>query len=241
MIPRLYCPQEISGRHIVLAPEAEHHALRVLRLRAGDDVILFDGSGGEWPGRLREEGRRLQVELGAWNPIEREAALAVTLAQALPSADKMDWVVQKAVELGVARIQPLEAQRSVVRLAGERAEKRRAHWQQVAISACEQCGRNVLPHLGPLLPLASYLAQAVEQGGLRLLLAPAGGTRLAALPRPTGPLTLLVGPEGGFDDGEKEAARRAGFQPVTLGPRVLRTETAGLAAIAAVLALWGDF
>ena len=224
-----------------MAPEAAHHALRVLRLRRGDEVILFDGSGGEWPGRLCGEGRGLQVELGEWRSVEREAALAVTLAQALPGADKMDWVVQKAVELGVARIQPLAAQRSVVRLAGERAEKRRAHWQQVTIAACEQCGRNRMPLLAPLLPLPDYLVQAGEPGGLRLLLAPQGGRQLSALPRPTGPVTLLVGPEGGFDEGEEQAARLAGFQPVTLGPRVLRAETAGLAAIAAAMALWGDF
>ncbi len=240
MIPRLHCRQTISGRSHSLAPAQAHHALRVLRLRAGDEVVLFDGSGGEWPGRLREEGRGLQVELGAWRAVEREAALALTLAQALPGGDKMDWVVQKAVELGVATIQPLEASRSVVRLSGERVEKRHAHWQQVAIAACEQCGRNRVPALSPLLPLAGFLAQPAAPGELRLLLAPGEGARLGALPRPIA-LTLLVGPEGGFSEAEREMARVAGFQSLTLGPRVLRTETAGLAAVAAALALWGDF
>ena len=240
MVPRLFCSQPISGKAITLPAEAAHHALRVLRLRSGDSVILFDGSGGEWPGCLQEEGRALQVELGQWRPVEREASLALTLAQCLPSADKMDWVVQKAVELGVAAIQPLEAARSVLRLSGERAEKRSRHWLQVAISACEQCGRNRTPVLAPLLSLPAYLAQPGPPGELRLLLAPAGSLRLAELARPQA-VTLLVGPEGGLTEDEIAAARLAGFQAVSLGPRVLRTETAGLAAIAAMQALWGDF
>ncbi len=240
MPPRLYCSQPISGKAITLPPEAAHHAQRVLRLRQGDPVILFDGSGGEWPGRLLEAGRSLNVELGPWSPVEREAGLILSLAQALPSADKMDWVVQKAVELGVAAIQPLEAARSVLRLAGERAEKRSRHWLQVAISACEQCGRNRLPTLAPLLPLQTYLAQPAAPGELRLLLSPVGGPRLAELSRPQA-VTLLVGPEGGLTEDEIAAAHLSGFQAVTLGPRVLRTETAGLAAIAAMQALWGDF
>lgn len=240
MIPRLYCPQPIKGPNHALAPEAAHHALRVLRLRAGDEVVLFDGTGGEWPGQLAGEGRGLQVELGKWRALEREASLVLTLAQALPGGDKMDWVVQKAVELGVTCIQPLEAARSVVRLAGPRAEKRHAHWQQVAISACEQCGRNRLPQIAPLLSLTDYLARPAAPGEARLLLVPGGGTRPGSLARP-GQATLLIGPEGGWTEAEQQAALAAGFQPLTLGPRVLRTETAGLAALAAALALWGDF
>lgn len=241
MIPRLYSPRPLSGDSAVLGDEAAHHVTRVLRLRDGDAVLLFDGSGGEWPGVLRASGRGLSVALGGWRDVEREARLAVTLAQALPAGDKMDWVVQKAVELGAAVLQPLETRRSVVRLAGERAAKRARHWQQVAVAACEQCGRNRVPTVAGILELSDYLAAVRQEDSCRLLLSPRGAVRLATLPPPHGPLTLLIGPEGGLDEGEEDLARLAGFQAITLGPRVLRSETAGLAAIAAIMALWGDF
>ncbi len=242
MISRFYCPLPLAaGRSVCLPPEAAHHALRVLRLRVGDELVLFDGQGGEYPGRVTETGRMLRVELSDWREVEREAPLALTLAQALPAGDKMDWVVQKAVELGAAAIQPLQAKRSVVRLAGERAEKRTAHWRQVAVAACEQCGRNRLPGIGNILDLPHYLAQPAGENETRLLLSPHNGARLSDLPRPLAAVTLLIGPEGGFDALEESTARSVGFQAVTLGPRVLRTETAGLAAMAAIMALWGDF
>ncbi len=242
MAPRFFCPESLaSGQVITLPPQAAHHALRVLRLDTGDELVLFDGSGGEWAGRVVEAGRELRVELGGWRDAECESGLQLTLVQALPAADKMDWVVQKAVELGVSAIVPLQAKRSVVRLAGERAEKRQRHWHQVAVSACEQCGRNRLPALSGLIDLPHYLAQPAGDGETRFLLSPHQGLRLASFAPPEGALTLMVGPEGGFDPEEERAARSAGFQPVSLGPRVLRTETAGLAAIAAVMALWGDF
>ncbi len=242
MTSRFHCPGPLKeGQIIALPAPAAHHALRVLRLCAGDEVVLFDGTGGEWVGRLVEAGRSLQVELGNHRAIEREAPLKLTLAQALPAADKMDWVVQKAVELGAAAIAPLAARRSVVRLSSERAEKRLLHWRQVMISACEQCGRNRLPSLSPLLDLPHYLTQPAVGNETRLLLSPHQGLRLSALPRPAAGVTLLVGPEGGFTEEEVDAARSAGFQAVALGPRVLRTETAGIAAIAAIMALWGDF
>lgn len=230
-----------AGRTVTLPPEVAHHALRVLRLRSGDEVVVFDGQGGEYSGRVTETAPTLRLALAEWREVEREAPLALTLAQALPSGDKMDWVVQKAVELGVLAIQPLEAKRSVVRLVGERAEKRRAHWRQVAVAACEQSGRNRLPAIGPVLDLPHYLAQPAGENETRLLLAPQAGTRLSALPRPVGGLTLLIGPEGGFDADEEAAALSVGFHAVSMGPRVLRTETAGLAAIASILTLWGDF
>jgi len=242
MISRFYCPIPLqSGRTITLPPEAAHHALRVLRLRSGDELILFDGLGGEYPGRVVEAARTLRVALGERHDIERESPLPLTLVQALPAGDKMDWVVQKAVELGAATIQPVQAKRSVVRLAGERADKRVARWQQVAISACEQSGRNRLPEIGAIVDLPHYLAMPRAENETLLLLSPQQGVRLAALPRPSAGVTLLVGPEGGFDEGEEGAAHSVGFRPVSLGPRVLRTETAGLAAMAAILALWGDF
>lgn len=242
MISRFYCPIPLqSGGTITLPPEAAHHALRVLRLRSGDDLVLFDGLGGEYPGRVMEATGVLRVAVDAWRDVECEAPVALTLAQALPAGDKMDWVVQKAAELGAAKIIPVQAKRSVVRLAGERADKRIARWQQVAISACEQSGRNRLPEINAVLDLPHYLAIPAEENGLRLLLSPRQGIGLSALPRPPGSVTLLVGPEGGFDEGEEEAARSVGFRCVSLGPRVLRTETAGVAALAAILALWGDF
>ena len=239
MMPRFHCPGPFAaGATVALPPQAEQHALRVLRLRPGDELVLFDGEGGEWPGRLVESGRGLRVTLGEWREVEREAPLALTLAQALAVADKMDWVVQKAVELGACAIVPVQAKRSVLRLSGERAGKRLRHWQQVLVAACEQCGRNRLPGLEDVVDLPHFLARPGRE--TRLLLSPGAGTRLSVLPRPAGAVTLLVGPEGGFDPDEEAAARAAGFQPVSLGPRVLRTETAGLAAIAALMALWGD-
>ena len=241
MISRFYCPIPLqSCRTVTLPPEAAHHALRVLRLRSGDELILFDGLGGEYPGRMVEATRTVRVELEGRRDIEREAPLALTLAQALPAGDKMDWVIQKAVELGATAIQPLQARRSVVRLAGERADKRLAHWQQVAISACEQSGRNRLPEIGSIVDLPHYLAMSRGENETFLLLSARQGSRLSALPRPPAGVTLLIGPEGGFDEGEESAALSVGFQSVNLGPRVLRTETAGLAAMAAILALWGD-
>lgn len=229
-----------SGRSLTLPPEAAHHALRVLRLRSGDELVLFDGLGGEYPGRVVEAKGIVRVALEEKRDIEREAPLALTLVQALPAGDKMDWVVQKAVELGAAAIQPVQAKRSVVRLAGERAAKRAAHWRQVAVSACEQSGRNRLPNIGAVVDLPHYLAGSPDDNETRLLLSPRPGMRLSALPRPPGTVTLLIGPEGGFDEDEERAALSVGFQAISLGPRVLRTETAGLAAMAAILALWGD-
>jgi 16S rRNA (uracil1498-N3)-methyltransferase len=242
MIPRFYCPQPLApGATVDLPPEAAHHATKVLRMNEGEGVILFDGRGGEWFGRLRRVGKTMAVALESFDGADRESPLLITLAQGLPAADKMDWIMQKAVELGVAVIRPVTCRRSVIRLSGERMERRVAHWQAVAIAACEQCRRNVVPKVAPLVDLPQFLGASAGDNGLRLILAPEAGVRLAALPRPAGPVMLLVGPEGGFEDGELAAAATAGFQAVSLGPRVLRTETAGLAALAAMMALWGDF
>lgn len=240
MISRFFCPQALAPDSLVeLPPAASHHALRVLRLDVGDAVTLFNGEGGEYPGRIAEAGRAVRVQLGAWIDIERESPLELVLAQALPSGDKMDFVVQKAVELGVARIQPLLALRSVVRLAGERAARRVEHLRQVAISACEQCGRNRLPEIAPILDLRQWLGQLAQDNQMqRLLLSPQGGRRPRALAGNR--FLLLVGPEGGLDMEEAAAARLAGFADLSLGPRILRTETAGPAALAALGACCGD-
>ncbi|GIK24884.1 MAG: ribosomal RNA small subunit methyltransferase E [Betaproteobacteria bacterium] len=240
MTSRFFCPQPLAPNSLAELPSAAaHHALRVLRLGAGDPVTLFNGEGGEYPGRIAEAGRVVRVQLGDWHAVERESPLDMTLAQALPSGDKMDFVVQKAVELGVARIQPLLAARSVVRLSGERAARRVEHLRQVAISACEQCGRNRLPEIAPILDLRQWLGQLAQDNEIwRLLLSPQGGRRPRELAGRR--FLLLVGPEGGLDKEEAAAARLAGFADLSLGPRILRTETAGPAALAALGALHGD-
>lgn len=242
MVPRFYVAAGLApGASVELPSEAAHHALRVLRLGDGDEVVLFDGRGGEWQARLQRSGPVLRAVLDAFDAGDREPPLAVTLVQGLPAADKMDWIVQKCTELGVAAIRPVAARRSVVRLSGERMERRGQHWQQVAVAACEQCGRNRVPEVAPLVDLPHYLGMAAAEGETRLLLMPGAETSLSTMEKPSGGVTLMIGPEGGFEDGEVRAALAAGFRPVALGPRVLRTETAGLAMLAALMARWGDF
>lgn len=213
--------------------------MRVLRLRAGEEVLLFDGCGGEFAGRLVDLEAGTGVALQQQVRVEREAPLRVTLVQGLAVADKMDWIVQKAVETGVARVQPVEAERSVLRLSGERAAKRVLHWRQVAVSAAEQCGRSHLCEVSEIERLTPWLARPFA--GERWVLVPQGGERLSRLSPPTGPIALMVGPEGGWSEAELAAVRQAGCRPVAIGPRVLRTETAGVAAVAAMMALWGDY
>jgi 16S rRNA (uracil1498-N3)-methyltransferase len=206
----------------------------------GDQITLFDGYGGEYEASIHDSGKNgVIVDIGKFCPIEREPAVTVCLAQGLASGDKMDTVLQKAVELGVTRFQPLATRKSVVRLTEERATRRALHWQQVAIAACEQCGRNQLPEVLEVDDINEWLVKRTQ--GLRLMLTPNAPQRLADLSRPSEGLTLLVGPEGGLSDDEERLALDMGYTPVRLGPRVLRTETAGLAALAAIQVLWGDF
>ncbi len=241
MVPRFFCPIPLAAHGLVDLPEAAaHHALRVLRLGTGDAVTLFNGEGGEYPAHIVEAGRGVRARLGVWRNVERESPLDLTLAQALPAGDKMDFVVQKAVELGVARIQPVAAARSVVRLSGERAARRVAHWRQVAVSACEQCGRNRVPEIAPILDLRHWLgALGRDNETVRLLFDPAAQRRLGGGAGAAG-YVLLAGPEGGLTEEEMAAAHAAGFAGVSLGPRILRTETAGPAALAVLGALCGD-
>ena len=241
-LPRFYCPEALSpGAHIDLPEPVARHAVRVLRLPPGASVVLFDGRGGQYEARIEQiEKNRVGVSLGPWLDVECESTLAVTLIQAVQSGDKMDFTIQKAVELGVAGIVPVDSRRSVTRLSGERAAKRMAHWQGVAESACEQCGRNRVPQVASLEKLENWLARPAPDAGLRLILAPDAEFALADLP-PARQVQMLIGAEGGLDLQEISAAREAGFQAVRLGPRVLRTETAALAALAAMQALWGDF
>jgi 16S rRNA (uracil1498-N3)-methyltransferase len=239
-IPRIYCDFKLGpGAQFSLAPEAAQHVAKALRLKAGDDLVVFDGRGGEYTASIQRIDRdRVDVKAGAWQDLEREATLAIGLVQGLPEADKMDWIIQKATELGVAWIQPVTCERSVVRLSGERAARREAHWRRVAVAACEQSGRTRVPEVRPTLGFMSWIAVA---GGERRWLLDPGGPALAAMAAPDGPLELLVGPEGGLAERERDLALSRGYIPVGLGPRVLRTETAAAAALAAAHALWGDF
>ena len=240
--PRLFCADPLpAGGPCVLPDAVAHHAARVLRLREGDALTLFDGQGGERAARVTSIMRdRVEAIIVESRPVERESILDLRLVQCLQGGDKMDLTIQKAVELGVSTIVPVAARRSVVRLDAERAGKRLLHWQQVVISACEQCGRNRIPELAPVEPLERYLARPVTAGLLRLHLSPAAPFTVATLPAPKA-VELLVGPEGGLAPEEVQSAEAAGFVGLRLGPRVLRTETAGLAALAALHARWGDF
>ncbi len=245
MIPRFHCPFPLApGAQVNLPEQAAHHAMKVLRMKTGDAVILFDGHGGEWQAEIVGAAGTARVALREFIDRNCESPLQVTLVQALPSGDKMDWVVEKCVELGVAHIQPIAAKRSVIRLPAERMARRVTHWNAIASAACEQCGRNRVPLVAPVLDLSQYLAGTRVQNGVRLLLAPEGETELRA---PTLPVSLenaaivMIGPEGGWEEGEVLAARAAGFRTLKLGPRVLRTETAGAAVLAALQAIWGDF
>ncbi|MDO8350695.1 MAG: 16S rRNA (uracil(1498)-N(3))-methyltransferase [Gallionella sp.] len=242
-MPRFYCPPPLPGQgSFRLPPDAAHHASRVLRLRAGDAVQLFDGLGNECHGILDDpSGKQVTVSELKRIDANRESPLPVLLAQALSSSEKMDWVIQKATELGVTEIQPLATARSVARLSAERVVKRAEHWQQVAISACEQCGRNVLPVIHAPVDIMVWLQQMRASDDSKYILLPQGATSLQTQPRPQGKVLLLIGAEGGFTESESESALRCGFTPVRLGARVLRTETAAVAGLAALQMLWGDF
>ena len=217
-----------------LEPGAARHLERVLRLRVGDTFTVFDGSGSEWPATLLGER---QARTGRARKRSTESPLSLTLVQGISRGERMDWTLQKAVELGVSRIVPVIAERTTVRLSDERANKRVAHWRGVMIAACEQSGRNHIPTLDPVQTLDAWLDTMDTQ---TLVLDP-GATRGLREFAPLAPVfTLLVGPEGGFSDRELAAAHSAGCAGVRLGPRVLRTETAGIAAIAALQALYGD-
>lgn len=241
--PRFYCPvtPPLSGT-FDLPPDAAHHAKQVLRLRVGDPVQIFDGAGQACDARIGEiSGKHVTLHDLQPCPPSSDSGLHIVLAQAMSSSEKMDWVVQKATELGASEILPVQTQRSVAKLTAERAEKRTEHWRGVIIAACEQCGRNTLPQVQAPQDLSHWLALEDMQPGSKFILLPDGATPLHAQPKPVGPVTLLIGPEGGFTADEALMAQQAGFIPILLGPRVLRTETAAIAGIAALQTLWGDF
>lgn len=247
MPSRFFVDAALAADAVLDLPESVVRHVQVLRLAVGDAITLFNGQGGSYSATLADIGKRhATARIGAFDPAEAETPYSVTLAQGLAGGDKMDWLIEKAVELGVTAIQPLQANRSVVRLSGDRAAKRQAHWQALVEAASEQCGRNRLPAVAPVATFEAWLAAA-----------PATGARLLLSPRATGSLpelaqthcdtwradgiTLLVGPEGGLSPEEEDAARRAGFIGVSLGPRILRTETAGLVCLATLNAILGGF
>lgn len=240
---RIYAPDALAPGALLSLPEtAAHHLSRVLRAAVGDHVVVFN-QGIEFAAVItRIDKHGVTVKLGPGAPVDRENPLPCVLAQAISSGERMDMTLQKAVELGVRRVQPLYSERSIVRLDAERTVKRVEHWRQVMIAACEQCGRNAVPGVDSPQPVIEWLGAlpAPRDDELRIMLSPHAEQRLAQLKRPAR-VTLMAGPEGGFTEVESALGRQRGFVELKLGPRVLRTETAALAALAAVNALWGDF
>lgn len=242
-LTRIYFPDEIPAHGVCeIRDEHAHYLTRVLRVQPGHAIVLFDGRGGEHQAIVAAVTKQaVQLNVGDRVEIDRESPLVIHVAQGISSGERMDYTVQKAVELGVARIQPLSTERSVVHLDAQRAAKRVAHWQSVAVAACAQCGRNRVPEVAPVMSYRTWLGSLREDTAARLLLSPLAPRRLHDLARPTGRVWLLCGPEGGLAPAEHSDAEQAGFTGVRLGPRVLRTETAALAALAALQTLWGDF
>lgn len=228
---RFFVPGPLAAGASLALPEAAARHAQVRRVQPGQALVVFDGSGFDWPATVTRMGRSsVDVQLGEPQPVQRELPVAVTIALVMPANERMDTLVEKATELGVAAIQPLHGERSVLRLAPERAERKRAHWQAVAVAAAEQCGRAVLPQVHAVADLTAWLAQA-PAGARWLLSLSEGALPPARLPAPAGTLTTLSGPEGGLAPVEEQAARAAGFLPVDLGPRVLRADTAPLALL----------
>lgn len=242
MSTRVHTGETLSeGLEFVLDENASHHLATVLRMKIGETLLLFDGKGGEYEAEiLRVEKRAVWLRVGRHYPVARESALRVTLAQCVAKGERMDYTLQKAVELGVTCIAPLISERSVVRLDAERWDKKQAHWQEIARSAAEQSGRTVVPLVEPVVKLADWLEHS-RVHRLRLALNPQGSTSLRQLEAPSGAVSLLVGPEGGLSDAELRLSEQHGFLGLRMGPRVLRTETAGVAALAAIQAFWGDW
>jgi 16S rRNA (uracil1498-N3)-methyltransferase len=252
-VTRVYVETALtSGNAVELPPETAAHLAKVLRARSGDELVLFNGDGREFSGSIEAvRGSRVSAFVGDARPVNRESPLAITLVQCVPRGDRMDFIVQKATELGVARIVPVLSQRSVVRLDAAQAESKAGHWRAVAVSACEQCGRNRLPVVEAAQPLLKYLGESAPGTGPRLVFEPESASHTDSAPQQTkaqyggAPAAIVdaqiaIGPEGGFAPDELEAFRVAGFSRSGLGPRVLRTETAAIAAVVWLQARFGD-
>ena len=238
---RLYISQPISGnKELTVEGEQAHYLSRVLRLKPGSNVTLFDGSGSEYPSVVVAAKRQIVVlQIGQAVSRDTESHLPLRLIQGISRGERMDFVVQKATELGVQRISPVLSEFSVVKLKSDRAQRRMQHWNKIAQSACEQCGRNKLPIIDEPIALHELL-QRNEIAACKLLLQPCAPVSLQQIDKVESAVDLLIGPEGGLSDAEIELATHAGFTAVSLGPRVMRTETAALAAVAIIQALWGD-
>jgi 16S rRNA (uracil1498-N3)-methyltransferase len=248
-LTRVYVEAELTaGSRVDLPPDTASHLAKVLRARVGDELILFNGDGRECNGAIEAvRGSRVAASVADSRQVDRESPLSVTLVQCVPRGDRMDFIVQKATELGVVRIVPVLSQRSVVRLDKAQAESKAIHWRAVAVSACEQCGRNRLPVIEAAQPLLNYLGESAPGAQLRLVLEPESAPLAAAGHGPVGASGLevvdaeiAIGPEGGFAPDELEAFRVAQFSPVGLGPRILRTETAAIAALVWLQVRFGD-
>ncbi len=240
---RFYSPDSLTiGENIKLNSNAAAHATRVLRLQAGDALKLFNGDGFDYECELISlKKSEVLANVKSRLAVENESPLNITLLQGISSGDRMDYTIQKAVELGVKQIQPIATERSLVKLNPERAQKRLSHWQNVITSACEQSGRAFVPQINMPISLSLWLANNAQQQTCRILLNPVGAKRLADIEKSNDEIQLLIGAGGGLSSNEIEAASVSGFQSLILGSRILRTETAALAAIASMHSLWGDF
>lgn len=239
-IPRIYQQTTlVSGETIELDNSASHHLTRVLRLKTSDMIILFNGEGGEYSAQLRVENKKTFATIEQFHDINNESPLNITLLQGISKGERMDLAIQKAVELGVKRIIPVFCKRSVVNLKNDRADKKHQHWQGIVVNACEQSGRTYIPLLEPSVKLPELLNNSFD--GYKLTLDPTAKQHLNTANMKDTSITLLIGPEGGLTDEEILLASNKGFNGINLGPRVLRTETAALACIAALQTLWGDF
>jgi 16S rRNA (uracil1498-N3)-methyltransferase len=236
-MPRFYCPVTLAAGQSLELPESAARHVQVLRLQPGAAVTLFDGAGGEYAAVVDRMGRgQVRVQVGAHSAVEREAHRQLHLAVGMPANERMDWLVEKATELGAASIQPLVAQRGVLKLKGERAARKQAHWQAIAVAACEQCGRNRVPLIHDVKDLSAWLAEPMPDGARVLLSLDARSWPVSRIAAGREPVLLLSGPEGGFTPQEERTAFGQGFAAASLGAQVLRAETAPLAALA-VLAL----
>ena len=241
---RFYHSENLELKHVVeLIAQTHIHATKVLRLKVGDQFALFNGDGYDYVAKVIELSKhKTSVEIIDRYPVNHESPLKITLAQGLAAGDKMDWIIQKAVELGIQSIQPLLTERSIVKLDRERADKKLEHWRTVAISACEQTGRSIIPDILSPIHLVQWLSNQNQiANSLKLILTPAKAQNINHLEKPSSPVVFMVGPEGGFSEKEMNLALSSSFVPVNFGKRVLRTETASVVALSIMQNLWGDF
>ena len=239
-MPRFYLPTALAPHTTLNLPDNIIRHIHVLRLNAGDSITLFNGTGNDFDATLQAIGKRhAECHIHAQRQPENESPLAITLVQAVSSGERMDFTLQKSVELGVRAIQPIISERCVVRLSGDRADKRVQRWQDIVIAACEQSGRSIVPTVLPIVSFSDYLRQMPPE--LHLMMSLRRATTLRDIAPAPQTLRLMIGPEGGWTPAEEQAALEAGVQTITLGKRVLRTETASLAVLAAMQVLWGDF